>query len=219
MNLDQKEQRINKMCNFYAFPLKSVYCIIILFIIIWTVLEWLLSNQRGKICLGWRYVNIVLCVFSLSLIVKMTLWGRTVGNREVELLPFYTIYTIPYNNEAIRTMVMNVVLFFPLGLTMPVVLGRLKNVKCKWLLCIVIGFVISASVEIIQYYFCIGRAETDDVICNTLGCLLGVMPNILADCLRKSCAEGPVSSSGWIRKPWNNHLYELNLLGFLIQLL
>lgn len=176
------------MVEFYAFSLKSVYCIIILFISIWTVLEWLLSNVNGKIYLIWRYINIVICVFSLLLIMKMTILGRNVGNREIELLPFYTIYTISDNSEAVRMMVMNIVLFFPLGLTMPVALGQSKNVRHKWLLCIVVGFAISICVEIIQYYFCIGRAETDDVICNTLGCLVGVMSNVLSNYLIKKCS-------------------------------
>lgn len=173
------------MLNFYAFPLEIVYCIIILLISIWTILEWLLSSMRGKVYLVWRYINIVLCIFSLFLILKMTIFGRTVGNREIELLPFYTIYTISDNSEAVRMIVMNIILFLPLGLTMPIALERVKNIRCKWLLCIIVGLGISLSVEIIQYYFCIGIAETDDVICNTFGTLLGVMPNMLANYLGK----------------------------------
>ena len=167
------------MLNFYAFPLECVCCIIILLISIWTI--WLLSGRGGKVYLSWRYINIVLYVFSLFLILKMTILGRTVGNREIELLPFYTINTISDNSEAVRMIVMNIILFFPLGLTMPIALGRVKNTRRKWLLCIIVGLGISLSVEIIQYYFCIGIAETDDVICNTFGTLLGVMPNILAN--------------------------------------
>lgn len=173
------------MLNFYAFPLESVYCIIILLISIWTILEWLLSGMGRKAYLVWRYINVVLCIFSLFLILKMTILGRTVGNREIELLPFYTIYTISDNSEAVRMIVMNIILFFPLGLTMPIALGRVKSIRRKWLLCIIVGLGISLSVEIIQYYFCIGRAETDDVICNTFGTLLGVIPNMLANYLRK----------------------------------
>lgn len=169
------------MLNFYAFPLESVYCIIILLFSLWTILEWLLNSMGGKIYLVWRYINVVLCIFSLFLILKMTILGRTVGNREIELLPFYTIYTISDNSEAVRMIVMNIILFFPLGLTIPIALGRVKSIRRKWLLCIIVGLGISLSVEIIQYYLCIGRAETDDVICNTFGTLLGVIPNMLAN--------------------------------------
>ena len=51
----------------------------------------------------------------------MTLWDRSVGFREVELRLFYTLTTISYNNEALRTLLMNVILFLPFGLTMPYV--------------------------------------------------------------------------------------------------
>ncbi len=88
---------------------------------------WLLSSMRGKVYLAWRYINIVLCIFSLFLILKMTIFVRTVGNREIELLPFYTIYTISDNSE-VRMIVMNIILFLPLGLTMPIALGRVKNI-------------------------------------------------------------------------------------------
>lgn len=64
------------MLNFYAFPLESVYCIIILLISIWTILEWLLSGMGRKAYLVWRYINVVLCIFSLFLILKMTILGR-----------------------------------------------------------------------------------------------------------------------------------------------
>ena len=83
-------------------------------------MEWLLSGRGGKVYLSWRYINIVLYVFSLFLILKMTISGRTVGNREIELLPF--INTISDNSEAVRMIVMNIILFFPLGLTMPIAL-------------------------------------------------------------------------------------------------
>ena len=58
----------------------------------------------------------------------MTLLGRKVGIRELELIPFYTLTTIPYNNEAIRTLLMNIILFVPFGLTAPYMIGeKIKN--------------------------------------------------------------------------------------------
>ncbi|WP_442973818.1 VanZ family protein [Ruminococcus sp. 1001136sp1] len=47
------------------------------------------------------------------------------------------------------------------------------------MLCVVSGFLLSVVIESFQYCLCLGRAETDDVICNTLGCMLGVMANIM----------------------------------------
>ncbi|WP_442973665.1 VanZ family protein [Ruminococcus sp. 1001136sp1] len=56
---------------------------------------------------------------------------------------------------------------------------RSSNNKYRWILCVVSGFLLSVVIESFQYCLCLGRAETDDVICNTLGCMLGVMANIM----------------------------------------
>ena len=42
-----------------------------------------------------------------------------------------------------------------------------------------VGVIISIGIEGLQYFFCFGRAETDDVICNTFGCALGVLANVV----------------------------------------
>ena len=130
----------------------------------------------------WKKINVSMSILSLLLILKMTLFGRKIGDRELELLPFYTV---SYNDEAIRTLLMNVVLFLPFGLTVPYVLYKIKKKWHRWGICIVVGLGISLGIEIIQYYFGLGRAETDDVICNTFGCILGVSADILVNIICK----------------------------------
>ena len=93
-------------------------------IAIWTVIP---VFSKCKIYRWWKKFNILSFVFSLLLIIKMTLWDRSVGFREVELRPFYTLTTISYNNEALRTLLMNVILFLPFGLTIPYVAEVIKN--------------------------------------------------------------------------------------------
>ena len=119
-----------------------------------------------------------LCISSCFLIIKMTLLGRTVGERALILMPFYTFTTMSYNNEALRTLLMNVILFLPLGLTLPYVKKEKKS--HKWIYCILAGCVLSIGVELLQYCFALGQAEMDDVICNTLGCALGVTADMMA---------------------------------------
>ena len=115
------------MINFYAFSLKRVLCIIILLIFIWVCIGLWSSDKNRRLGVAWRYTNNILCIVSFFLILKMTILGRKVGERELELLPFYTIHTIPYNNEAIRTMLMNIILFLPLGLSLPYVFSKIKR--------------------------------------------------------------------------------------------
>ena len=119
---------------------------------------------------------------------KNDFMGRSVGTRELELRPLYTFATISYNNEAIQTLLMNVILFVPYGLTIPYVAETIiKKKGYRWILCVVSGFLISVAIEILQYYFRLGRAETDDVICNTIGCALGVMVNVIGNWWRYTC--------------------------------
>lgn len=168
------------MFNFYALPLKRVLCIIIISVLLWVNLGVLFNGK--KINEIWKKINVSMFILSLLLILKMTLFGRKIGDRELELLPFYTV---SYNDEAIRTLLMNVVLFLPFGLTVPYVLYKIKKQWHRWVICIALGLGISLGIEIIQYYFKLGIAETDDVLCNTFGCILGVSADILASIVRK----------------------------------
>lgn len=161
--------------NFYALPLVEVFVIMLCLVMTWAVITKLL-RRKEKAYQWWKRFNIVLCICSFLLIIKMTLWGRNPGVRELELLPFYTFTTVSYNNEAFRTMLMNVMLFVPFGLTIPYVIEvmPMKERRYRWITCVLIGLLISVAVEGVQYWLGIGRTETDDVICNTVGCLMGV---------------------------------------------
>ena len=64
---------------------------------------------------------------------------------------------------------MNVVVFIPIG----ILLGLLLRVKGSWLIPLIVGMGISVSIETMQYFFHRGFAETDDVVHNTLGCMIG----------------------------------------------
>ena len=72
--------------------------------------------------------------------------------------------------ELYRSMLMNVLLFFPIGLSLPFVLGKWKlSVPVT----VVLACLFSAGIEYLQYRYSLGRCEVDDVIMNTLGALLG----------------------------------------------
>jgi glycopeptide antibiotics resistance protein len=66
---------------------------------------------------------------------------------------------------------MNVFLFFPIGLVLPWVLPQ--KWKYKTVIVALFAIVLSTSIEYTQFVYCLGRTETDDVICNTLGALIG----------------------------------------------
>ncbi len=64
--------------------------------------------------------------------------------------------------------VMNMMVFIPVGLLLGCVF-RCMN----WWKALLIGGGISVSVEVLQFVTSKGFTETDDVMHNTLGCLLG----------------------------------------------
>lgn len=53
------------------------------------------------------------------------------------------------------------------------VYGSRFMVKRVWLFVLMTGLVISVLIEAMQYFFHKGFAETDDVMHNTLGCMIG----------------------------------------------
>lgn len=64
--------------------------------------------------------------------------------------------------------IMNVLLFAPLGLLLAFSSSRLN-----WRAPFIIGLGISISIEMIQFLFKTGFSEVDDIIHNTLGCMIG----------------------------------------------
>lgn len=80
---------------------------------------------------------------------------------------------------------MNVFLFFPLGLTMSNALPRKWHRWLRIALTALTSCVLSAGIEYAQYRFALGMAETDDVICNTLGAFVGASSLLLAHAMEK----------------------------------
>ena len=108
-------------------------------------------------------------------------------------MPFHELMINDDKAEAIRTIVMNVCLFLPFGLTLPYLFVNTKSNCCKWGMCALLGLLLSVGIEGIQYWLAIGRAEMDDVICNTLGCGLGVATDIIAENVkRKASRQGKI---------------------------
>ena len=65
--------------------------------------------------------------------------------------------------------IMNVIVFIPVGL----LLGSLLKVKGSCLIVLLIGCGISVTIESLQFFLMRGFSELDDVMHNTLGCLIG----------------------------------------------
>lgn len=153
--------------DFYVQPMNQVYIETIAIYVIWTVAMFLL---RGK---ARRIVGVIGASLAVILILAFTVLGRSSETaKDISLIPFISFVNAKVQPEFYRTMFMNMLLFMPLGLSLPYALS--DKLKHKALLTILVGAVLSVVVEAAQYVFSLGKCETDDVLMNALGVLIGV---------------------------------------------
>ncbi len=68
---------------------------------------------------------------------------------------------------------MNILLFVPLGIFLPELFPAQRRTRSKVVLTVGFAMLLSLGIELAQWHWQLGQAETDDVIANTLGALLG----------------------------------------------
>ena len=119
-----------------------------------------------------RKLSIVHCVLAITLIISLTLLRiQRNYNQTHILIPLRTLVDIwnsrwqSHGKYVFRGLIGNILLFTPLGLC----LSRANGSFYKYL----IPFFISLSVESIQYFTRLGTFEVDDLICNTIGGIMG----------------------------------------------
>ena len=80
--------------------------------------------------------------------------------------PFLHIHS--QNVVIIGERILNIILFVPIGLLVSVVLNRWRFIKV-----LILGFSLSASIELMQLLLKKGVCNIDDVINNVAGCIIG----------------------------------------------
>ena len=133
----------------------------------------------------WRWGNLVLMLLMTAAILYATLFSRAEGSTGLILTPFATFTTARVQPELYREMLMNIFLFFPLGLTLSNALPRRWHRWGRIALTTLVGYILSAGIEYAQYRYALGLAETDDVICNTMGAFLGAASLLAAHAIEK----------------------------------
>lgn len=129
--------------------------------------------------------NTALACAAAFIILYATILTRTPGSYELILTPFATFTAALQQPELYREMLMNIFLFFPLGLTLSNALPRKWHRWGRIILTALVGCVLSVGIEYTQYRYALGMAETDDVICNTLGAFLGSASLLIAHAIEK----------------------------------
>lgn len=149
-------------------------------LLLWSMLCQRVGERRRVL------LNTALACAAAFIILYATILTRTPGNYELILTPFATFTAALQQPELYRAMLMNVFLFFPLGLTLSNALPRKWHRWLRIILTTLVGCALSAGIEYAQYRCALGLAETDDVICNTLGAFLGATSLLAAHAIEKS---------------------------------
>ena len=148
-------------------PLEIYWMLLGLFLIGLLVLIWWKGFR-----LGLRYCSSLLLAEWTFLILCATIIFREAGaERRYNLIPFWSYFDYgkqSYFMEMIGESILNVLLFVPFGLF---VCCGLQGMTFKRVL--FLGGGLSVFVELLQFIFKKGFCETDDVIHNVLGCLIG----------------------------------------------
>ena len=131
-------------------------------------------------------LNTALACVAAFIILYATILTRTPGGSEAILTPLAALTAARQQPDIYREMLMNVFLFFPLGLTLSNALPRRWHRWRRIILTTLVGCALSAGIEYAQYRYALGLAETDDVICNTLGAFLGSTSLLIAHAIEKS---------------------------------
>ena len=138
----------------YAMNLKLIPLIICLGLVLSTALAYFLPRRMQQVLFG------VFGMAGFFAVFHYTIMGR-VHTENHSFILFNS-----YSNEFWREMIMNGLLYFPLGLAIPFVIR-------SYSISVLIGFVLSVLIEAWQYIAGAGLAQGSDVILNTLGVAVG----------------------------------------------
>lgn len=163
----------------YTQPLSRVIIAMAIAIAIWGYARTKLYGKR------WNIANALLACGMVVAILGITIFGRTSGECVLILKPFASLAVARTQSEAYRELLMNIFLFFPFGLTFSNALPQRWKRWRRIGITVIAGLLLSAGIEYTQYRFALGVAETDDVICNTLGMFIGSTSLLVAHGIEK----------------------------------
>jgi glycopeptide antibiotics resistance protein len=109
----------------------------------------------------------LLIEYIFLLFCSTVIFRATGATRQYDFHPFWS-YSRP---DLLVENIMNVVVFIPVGLLLCCAFKQIT-----WWKTLLIGCSISITIEALQFFFMKGFSELDDVMHNTLGCILGYMP-------------------------------------------
>lgn len=117
-----------------------------------------------------RIIGRLLVIGYVILLLFLTVFSRSFqSSHNYNLFPFWSYKAIwGGQEELLAENIMNVIVFIPVGFLLGCSFNRVKI----WII-LLCGCYISISIELSQFILKRGFTEVDDVMHNTLGCLIG----------------------------------------------
>lgn len=148
-------------------PIEIYWGLLGLFVVGLLILIWWKGFKRGL-----RYGTVLLLAEWVFLVLcAIVLFRETGAERGYNLMPFWSYWDYgeqSYFLEMFGENILNVLLFVPIGFLAGCGLERMTFKKVLFL-----GGGLSVFIELLQFIFKKGFCETDDVIHNVLGCMIG----------------------------------------------
>jgi len=167
----------------YIQPMPNIIAVLLLCPLFWSGVGNTIKKQKKY----WQKGNHILLIIGILSIVYVTLLIREKGYYSHYPIPFHTFYRARHQDkEALRGMLMNLLLFAPFGLFLSEGMGSIP-VKRQRKILLFSAFGLSLLIELSQLLLHLGSFETDDLLFNTLGAFLGGMWCLL------------LRSNGWIQ--------------------
>ena len=161
----------------YCLPIEDTVLIALFVCLAWTLTGGVLWSRAPWGRRLWRAGCGVLAAVWLCVVLYTTLLSRAPGVYEAHLVPLFQLRQALFcgKRELLRSAWMNVLLFIPGGLTVPELLPLGWTPRRRvWLGLLTLGL-LSVGIELLQFHWSLGQAETDDCLANTLGATLGLL--------------------------------------------
>lgn len=149
--------------------LQEIGAVAAVLMIAFYVLVYLYKKQKIRRS---QIVAVLLLILFLAVVYMSTVFTRTPGVCRAHFDVFWSWREVfGGSREMLKEILLNGILLFPAGLLLPFVRGR----RVPWWQALIFGLAVSASIECLQLALCRGMFEWDDMIHNTIGCVLGCL--------------------------------------------
>ncbi len=146
-----------------ALPYIPIAFAIGIFVICISLLYQFIRLKKIKVA---RSILLFLLAMQVYMMLALALLSRTPSDILIDLVPGGT-WDGGLRSEVY--IIENIIFFIPYGFLLPACFKRLRSFVTILLIC----FISSFAIELTQLIFCLGRCQTDDLLANVLGGIIG----------------------------------------------